>query len=114
MHSSDDLDLNAVLDTLADAGDEAAIAPPAPTRSPLAMLRRIPVRLTLEVGSATVPLAELLACESGSVIELDRLAGEPLVVKVNGTPIGTAEVVVCGDNYGLKIVDLGDLKSLAQ
>jgi flagellar motor switch protein FliN/FliY len=78
------------------------------------MLDKIPVRLTLEVGSATLPLSELIGLEHGSVLELDRLAGEPLVIKVNGTAIGTAEVVVSGENYGLKIVALDDLKTLAQ
>jgi flagellar motor switch protein FliN len=78
------------------------------------MLRKIPVRLTLEVGSATLPLSELIELQQGSVLELDRLAGEPLVIKVNGAAIGTAEVVVAGENYGLKIVSLDDLKTLAQ
>jgi len=43
------------------------------------------------------------------VIELDTLAGEPLVIKVNGTPIGRAEVVVSGENYGLKVLELSEL-----
>jgi flagellar motor switch protein FliN/FliY len=48
------------------------------------------------------------------VIELDALAGEPLVIKANGTPVGRAEVVVSGDNYGLKVVEFSglDLDSL--
>jgi flagellar motor switch protein FliN/FliY len=43
------------------------------------------------------------------VLELDTLAGDPLVIKVNGTPIGRAEVVVSGENYGLKVLQLNDL-----
>jgi flagellar motor switch protein FliN/FliY len=51
-----------------------------------------------------------------SVVELDMLAGDPLVIKVNGTPIGRAEVVVAGENYGLKVLDLDglDLESMGQ
>jgi len=73
------------------------------------MMRKIPVTLTLEVGSARISLEELMAIGPESVIELDMLAGEPLVIKVNGTPIGRAEVVVAGENYGLKVIDLDGL-----
>ena len=72
-------------------------------------MRKIPVTLTLEVGSARISLEELMAIGPDSVLELDMLAGEPLVIKVNGTPIGRAEVVVAGENYGLKVIDLDGL-----
>jgi flagellar motor switch protein FliN/FliY len=49
-----------------------------------------------------------MSIDQDSVIELDTLAGEALVIKVNGTPIGRAEVVVSGENYGLKVVELSD------
>src|SRR5690606_17922961 len=96
--STRESDPEALLGAIAGQAAEAEAAP----RAPLQLLRRIPVRLTLEVGSATLPLSEL-----------DRLAGEPLLIKVNGTTIGRAEVVVAGDNYGLKVVELDDLGSLA-
>jgi len=73
------------------------------------MMRRIPVTLTLEVGSARVSLQELMDIQPSSVLPLDSLAGEPLVIKVNGTPIGRAEVVVAGEQYGLKVIDLDGL-----
>jgi len=73
------------------------------------MMRRIPVTLTLEVGSARVSLQELMEIQPSSVLPLDSLAGEPLVIKVNGTPIGRAEVVVAGEQYGLKVIDLDGL-----
>ncbi len=73
------------------------------------MMRKIPVTVTLEVGSARISLQELMAIRQDSVVELDRLAGEPLVIKVNGTPIGRGEVVVAGENYGLKVLDLDGL-----
>lgn len=111
MTANTDIDLSA-LDDL-DLGDEPQATEAAPPRDPLRMLRRIPVRLTLEVGEATVPLADLLSYEAGSTVELNRLAGEPLVIKVNGTPIGSAEVVVSGEHYGLRIIELDDLSSLA-
>jgi flagellar motor switch protein FliN len=74
------------------------------------------VTLTLEVGSARVSLQELIDIRPASLVELDTLAGEPLVIKVNGTPIGHAEVVLMGENHGLRVIDLDglDLDSLTQ
>lgn len=102
---------------LEDLGDEMIIeqnevsdvAPTRARRDIPQMMRKIPVTLTLEVGSARISLEELMAIGPESVIELDMLAGEPLVIKVNGTPIGRAEVVVAGENYGLKVIDLDGL-----
>jgi flagellar motor switch protein FliN len=93
-------------------GAPAAAAPevpPRPRRNIEQLMRKIPVTLTLEVGAARISLFELTALDSNSVLELDTLAGEPLIMKVNGTPVGRAEVVVTGDNYGLKVVELNDL-----
>jgi flagellar motor switch protein FliN/FliY len=81
----------------------------APRRDMPAMMRKIPVTLTLEVGSARLSLEDLMQIGPDSVVELDVLAGEPLVIKVNGTAIGRAEVVVAGENYGLKVIDLDGL-----
>jgi flagellar motor switch protein FliN/FliY len=108
-------DMNAA-DALLDEGVEEVMLGAAPadagarTRRDLPqMMRKIPVTLTLEVGSARVSLQELMAIGPDSVLELDALAGAPLVIKVNGTPIGRAEVVVAGENYGLKVIDLDGL-----
>jgi flagellar motor switch protein FliN len=92
------------------AGDEAAAPAGTPQAARLPqMMRRIPVTLTLEVGSARISLQELMSIGPASVIPLDVLAGEPLVIKVNGAPIGRAEVVVAGEQYGLKVIDLDGL-----
>lgn len=82
---------------------------PKPRRDLPQMMRKIPVTLTLEVGSARISLQDLMSIGPDSVVELDVLAGEPLVIKVNGTAIGRAEVVVAGENYGLKVIDLDGL-----
>jgi flagellar motor switch protein FliN/FliY len=99
----------------ASFGAGAAAAVRRPRRDLSQMMRKIPVTLTLEVGSASISLQDLVDIAPDSVVELDRLAGEPLVIKVNGTTIGRAEVVVAGENYGLKVIDLDglDLDSLA-
>jgi len=99
----------------ADDAAKAGTSARAARRDFTQMMRRIPVTLTLEVGSARITLQELARLEPNSVVELDALAGDPLVIKVNGTPIGRAEVVVSGENYGLRVLDLIelDLDSLA-
>jgi flagellar motor switch protein FliN/FliY len=101
---------------LNDLGTDVIIDDPAAEPAPDAravrlpqMMRRIPVTLTLEVGSARISLQELMAIGPASVVPLDSLAGEPLVIKVNGAAIGRAEVVVAGEQYGLKVIDLDGL-----
>jgi len=66
----------------------------------------IPVTLTMEVGQTEIPIRNLLKLNQGSVVELDRVAGEPLDVKVNGTLIAHGEVVVVNDRYGIRLTDV--------
>ncbi|EOY2410844.1 flagellar motor switch protein FliN [Yersinia enterocolitica] len=70
----------------------------------ISLFSRIPVTLTLEVASVDIPLSELMSVNNDSVIELDKLAGEPLDIKVNGIMFGQAEVVVVNEKYGLRII----------
>ncbi|MGY4534354.1 flagellar motor switch protein FliN/FliY [Pseudomonas sp. TE3786] len=72
----------------------------------LSFFGRIPVNVTLEVASTEISLKELMDVDASSVIVLDKLAGEPLDVKVNGALFAKAEVVVMNGNYGLRIVEL--------
>lgn len=78
----------------------------------LSFFRQIPVRVTLEVASTEVPLGDLMRVEEGAVIELDKLAGEPLDVRVNGRLLAKGEVVVVNGKYGLRLVDVIDAKLL--
>lgn len=120
MNANDKLEMDPMLGEGPDLIDldtpevAPAAAPAKPRRDLSQMMRRIPITLTLEVGSARVSLQDLAELNEASVIELDALAGEPLVIKANGTPVGRAEVVVSGDNYGLKVVEFSglDLDSL--
>ena len=66
----------------------------------------IPVTLSLEVGKSKISIRELLKLNQGSVVELDRLAGEPLDVLVNGTLVAHGEVVVTNDKYGIRLTDV--------
>ena len=66
----------------------------------------IPVCISMEVGRATITIRNLLKLNQGSVVELDRLAGEPLDVMVNGTLIAHGEVVVVNDKFGIRLTDV--------
>lgn len=74
----------------------------------LSFFKNIPVTVTLEVASKDIALGELMKAGEGSVIELDKLNGEPLDVKVNGSLMGHAEVVVVNEKYGLRLIDVVD------
>ena len=66
----------------------------------------IPVNISMEVGSTEIDIRNLLQLNQGSVIELDRLAGEPLDVLVNGTLIAHGEVVVVNEKFGIRLTDV--------
>lgn len=66
----------------------------------------IPVTISMEVGNTSIPIRNLLQLNQGSVIELDRLAGEPLDVLVNGTLIAHGEVVMVNEKFGIRLTDV--------
>ena len=66
----------------------------------------IPVTISMEVGATQIPIRNLLQLNQGSVVELDRLAGEPLDVLVNGTLIAHGEVVMVNDKFGIRLTDV--------
>ena len=66
----------------------------------------IPVTISLEIGRSGISIGNLLHLNQGSVVELDRLAGEPLDVLVNGTLIAHGEVVVVNEKFGVRLTDI--------
>ena len=66
----------------------------------------IPVTLSMELGRTQINIRNLLQLNQGSVVELDRLAGEPLDVMVNGTLIAHGEVVVVNERFGIRLTDV--------
>lgn len=66
----------------------------------------IPVTISMEVGNSSIPIRNLLQLNQGSVIELDRLAGEPLDVLVNGMLIAHGEVVMVNEKFGIRLTDV--------
>ena len=122
--ASDDIDQDSMADDWAAAMaeqaevDEAAASPVTfdelkdevlrqPAGSPdLDVILDIPVSISMEVGRTSITIRNLLQLNQGSVIELDRLAGEPLDVLVNGTLIAHGEVVVVNDKFGIRLTDV--------
>jgi flagellar motor switch protein FliN len=70
------------------------------------LLADIPLRLSVEVGSTSLKLAELMDLSEGSVVELDRQANELLDILVNGTLVARGEVVTVGGKFGIRVVDV--------
>lgn len=66
----------------------------------------VPVTLSMEVGRARIPIRNLLQLNQGSVVELERGAGEPLDVYANGTLIAHGEVVVVNEKFGIRLTDV--------
>jgi flagellar motor switch protein FliN len=72
----------------------------------LDLIMDVRLALTLEVGRTRISVRNLLALTQGSVVELDKLAGEPLDVLVNGTLVAHGEVVVVNDKFGIRLLDV--------
>ena len=72
----------------------------------LDVILEVPVTLSLEVGRTRIPIRNLLQLNQGSVVELDRAAGDPLDVFVNGTLVAHGEVVIVNDKFGIRLTDV--------
>jgi flagellar motor switch protein FliN/FliY len=66
----------------------------------------VPVIVSMEIGRSRISIRNLLQLNQGSVVELDRLAGEPMDVLVNGTLVAQGEVVVVNDKFGIRLTDI--------
>ena len=66
----------------------------------------VPITVAMEIGRARINIRNLLQLNQGSVVELDRLAGEPMDVLVNGTLIAQGEVVVVNEKFGIRLTDI--------
>jgi flagellar motor switch protein FliN len=79
---------------------------PATQEANLETILDIPVTISMEIGRTRISIRNLLQLNQGSVVELDRLAGEPLDVLVNGTLIAHGEVVVVNEKFGIRLTDV--------
>ncbi len=102
-------------DALEEAGGEASPAGlqnlqddgiPGDEEFNLDVILDVPVVISMEIGQTKISIRNLLQLNQGSVIELDRLAGEPLDVLINGTLIAHGEVVVVNEKFGIRLTDV--------
>jgi len=99
-------DLAAADAMMASKGQVAASDDAADRDVKLDVILDVPVTLSLEVGRTRLPIRSLLQLNQGSVVELERAAGEPLDVFVNGTLVAHGEVVVVNEKFGIRLVDV--------
>jgi flagellar motor switch protein FliN/FliY len=78
----------------------------APSARNFDLLLDIPLELTVEIGRTRLAIRDLLQLGPGSVVELAKLAGEPLDVLVNGRPIARGEAVMVNDKFGIRLTDI--------
>jgi flagellar motor switch protein FliN len=88
------------------AGPAEPVAQPPVTAQELARLHDVPVELAVEVGRTKMTIREALALGPGSIVTLNRLAGEPVDLLVNGKPIARGEVVVIDEEFGLRVTEV--------
>ncbi len=93
-------------DSLDTEADEQSFSAAANRPKNLEVVMNIPVRLSMEVGHTKMSIRSLLKLGKGSVVELARMAGEPLDVLANGTLIAKGEVVVVDENFGIRLTDV--------
>ena len=90
------------LEQLTDSG----AAPDPPGMADLRRLSDVPIDLTVEIGRTRLTVGETLELRQGSILTLNRMAGEPVDLLVNGTPIARGEVVVIDEQFGVRITDV--------
>ena len=78
----------------------------------LGLLMDVSMRVTVELGRTRMPLAQILDLQKGSVVELERLAGEPVDVFVNDSLVARGEVVVVDDRFGVRITEMVSTRSV--
>ncbi len=106
---SDDTGANAPGDETTPASAEFQQLEPDNTESGevnLDAIMDVPVTIAMEIGRTRINIRNLLQLNQGSVVELDRLAGEPMDVLINGTLIAQGEVVVVNDRFGIRLTDV--------
>ena len=91
---------------MSDEAEQTPAAAADETPPNFEMLLDVPLEITVEIGRNRMPLRELLALGPGSIVELTKLAGEPLDVLVNGKPIARGECVMANDKFGVRLTDV--------
>ncbi|CAK4067072.1 flagellar motor switch protein FliN [Vibrio sp. MarTm2] len=104
--SAPEIDVDEVMSAQLDELEDTSSPISDDERRKLDTILDIPVTISMEVGRSQISIRNLLQLNQGSVVELERLAGESLDVLVNGTLIAHGEVVVVNDKFGIRLTDV--------
>jgi flagellar motor switch protein FliN/FliY len=89
-----------------DQGPESAGTVPLHETADLRRLSDVPMELSVEIGRTRMTVGETLQLGTGSIVTLERLAGEPVDLLVNGTPLARGEVVIVDEQFGLRVTEI--------
>jgi flagellar motor switch protein FliN/FliY len=103
-----DNDVSQGLEGVAAAADKVAKATGTPAKQPrtLDFILDVTLQVTVEVGRARMTIQDLLQLGQGSVVELEKLAGEPLDIYVNGKQVARGEAVIVNEKFGVRLTDI--------
>jgi flagellar motor switch protein FliN len=100
------VDVDFAVDPVGGQLDVVPDAAPADDDADLARLHNVPVELAVEIGRTRMTIGDTLGLGPGSIITLNRMAGEPVDLLVNGRPIARGEVVVIDEEFGLRVTEV--------
>jgi flagellar motor switch protein FliN len=100
------VDVDFAVDPAGGQLDVVPDAAPAADDADLARLHNVPVELAVEIGRTRMTIGDTLGLGPGSIITLNRMAGEPVDLLVNGRPIARGEVVVIDEEFGLRVTEV--------
>jgi flagellar motor switch protein FliN len=100
------VDVDFAVDPVGGHLDVVPDAAPAADDADLARLHNVPVELAVEIGRTRMTIGDTLGLGPGSIITLNRMAGEPVDLLVNGRPIARGEVVVIDEEFGLRVTEV--------
>jgi flagellar motor switch protein FliN len=100
------VDADFVVDPAGGQLESVPDAAPATSDADLARLHAVPVELAVEIGRTRMTIGDTLGLGPGSIITLNRMAGEPVDLLVNGRPIARGEVVVIDEEFGLRVTEV--------
>jgi flagellar motor switch protein FliN len=100
------VDVDFSVDPIGGQLDAVPDAAPADDDADLARLHNVPVELAVEIGRTRMTIGDTLGLGPGSIITLNRMAGEPVDLLVNGRPIARGEVVVIDEEFGLRVTEV--------
>jgi len=88
---------------MSSSASDSSIGAVDPSQIDVEVVQSVPVTISVEVGRAVLKIRDLIRLTQGSVVELDRMAGEPLDLLVNNTVVAQGEVVLVNDRYGIRL-----------